>query len=255
MASFLNSVPFGNTITRTLITNYDSLRVDSYDRSGKKIYSTVTSSISASYSTGSAISLSAVPPDYTAQGPQASFYFNGSGSYFYDITSPNPQTNFTVNIWCRPIKTIVTPPQISNGLMNAFSGHGFLIDPVQKNPGPGSGVGISIGKNAVVVVEHGASYAPTVLVYTATFSTSSFTNICLVYRDRQPNLYVNGSYVYTGLTGAANPPTLIPWVVGSSINGWGHYQGDLSLLSIYTSSLSDLEIFQNYNVLRSRYKI
>lgn len=256
MAIFKNSIPFGNTVSRTLAINYDSLRVDSYARFGKTLYNTVTASISASYSSGSNSSSYAVPPEYTVQGTKASFYFNGSGSYFFNTSSVNPASNFTVNIWCRPIKTVVTPTQINNGV-STLSGHGFVIDPVYRDPGSGTtycSSGISIGKNAVVVVEHTNSYAPAVLVYTSSFSTSSFTNICLVYNNRQPSLYINGSFVYTGLTGARTVSILNPAYIGSSAsNGWGNYEGDISLISVYTSSLSDAEIFKNYNVLRSRY--
>lgn len=256
MSIFKNSVPFGNTVSRTLAINYDSLRVDSYARSGQKIYNTVTASISASYSSGSNSSSYAVPPEYTAQGTKASFYFNGSGSYFFNTSSVNPASNFTVNIWCRPTKTVSAPAQINNGI-STLSGNGIMIDPVYRDPSSGTtycSSGLSIGKNAVVVMEHTNGYAPAVLVYTSSFSTSSFTNICLVYRNRQPILYVNGSYVYAGVAGARTISILNPAYIGSSAsNGWGNYEGDISLISIYTSSLSDAEIFQNYNVLRSRY--
>lgn len=58
-------------------------------------------------------------------------------------------------------------------------------------------MGISVGTNGVSIYEHAGGYMPPLLVWAGTLS--GWTHLAVVYRNRQPFLYINGALVQTGL--------------------------------------------------------
>jgi hypothetical protein len=79
------------------------------------------------------------------------------------------------------------------------------------------------------------------------------SQIVIVYTNKQPSFYLNGSLVATGLTsGRAN-------VYGQTqtlaTGAYGTFAGDFAVFRAYSRSLSLSEIQTNFNGLRSRYGI
>ena len=60
-----------------------------------------------------------------------------------------------------------------------------------------AGCGLAVGRNGVCVFEHSGGYFAPPLVHAA--SLTNWTHVAVVYRDGQPNLYLNGVLARTGI--------------------------------------------------------
>src|ERR1051326_2278244 len=106
------------------------------------------------------------------------------------------------------------------------------------------GSGVSVGTNGVSVFEHGSAYLPALLVYDAVIT--NWTHVAVVYSNQQPQLYLNGALVRTGLISARSsyPSTCF----GDAANlGYGFYAGLLDEVSIYNRALTASEIAAIFN--------
>src|ERR1051326_1909491 len=106
------------------------------------------------------------------------------------------------------------------------------------------GSGGSVGTNGVSVFEHGSAYLPALLVYDAVIT--NWTHVAVVYSNQQPQLYLNGALVRTGLISARSsyPSTCF----GDAANlVYGFYAGLLDEVSIYNRALTASEIAAIFN--------
>jgi hypothetical protein len=181
-----------------------------------------------------------------------SFQFNGStqsaslSSFYGSITTPT--NNFTYNIWALPTSTHEIDTEATAGA-SGVSGQKYLVGAGQF--GTNAGVGISMGTNGVSVYEHGGGYMPALLVYSASLSTTKFTNVCVAYIDKKPKLYINGVLVREGLT---SPKSLCYMNGGSLATGsYGNFAGHISVVQYYNRTLTDKEIMANYLYFKNRF--
>jgi hypothetical protein len=150
--------------------------------------------------------------------------------------------NFTMVFWALPTAVQGNPnEQQSQSGSPAIPGGRFAITPVLGSSVYGSddhaGVGIAVGTDGIKVRELGNSYFPPLLVHAASLNT--WTHIAVVYRDRQPSLYVNGQFIKTGLRSAKAFAHASPAAIGGGIpNSSDYFQGQLDDVSIYDSAFS-----------------
>ncbi len=98
--------------------------------------------------------------------------------------------------------------------------------------------GVSVGSNGVSVYEHAANYMPATLVYSG--SLNGWTHVTVVYENKQPKLYINGSLVRTGLTSPMSFVHLNPAETGGDV--YGYYAGKLDEIRVYNRALSAAEV-------------
>jgi len=106
---------------------------------------------------------------------------------------------------------------------------------------------VAVGTNGIEVIEQATNYFPAVLSWTAPQPLTGWTHIVVVYRNRTPELYVNGKLVRTGLQGsvsAVHPGGLADLVSVGGIGGhaYGYYQGLLDQVRYWNRALSSAEI-------------
>lgn len=160
-----------------------------------------------------------------------------------------PANNFTYEVWARPASTIGLPTESNTGT-GALGGSLPVIGALYQD-GSNSGAGISLGTNGVVVMEHAGGYLPGLLVSSTTISSTLFTNITVIYNNKQPSLYINGVFIKTGLTS-----TRASVYADFRKIGYGDYNtfiGYISTAKVYNKTLSPTEILQNYNALKGRF--
>jgi len=162
------------------------------------------------------------------------------------ISSRNLSNNFSTEVWCLPNATHGIDSESTSGIDGVF-GQRFLISP--ENAGGNGGAGISVGTNGISVYEHGASYLPALLVYTTTINSP--VHFVVVYTNKQPSLYLNGSLVRTGLTSTKETVYNISTQIGSF--GYGNYSGDIYQVRFYNKSLTSDEVSQNFRATKNRY--
>lgn len=168
--------------------------------------------------------------------------------------SPNVGTsvsnNFTYNIWCMPTATHEIDAESTIGT-GGVSGQRYVIGAVQS--GVNGGAGVSVGTNGVSVYEHGDGYMPALLVSQVTISNTVMSNIVIVYTNKQPSFYLNGTLQRTGLTSLKTSVFANTATIG--YGPYGYFQGNLAVVMTYNISLTSNQILQNYNAMRSRYGI
>jgi hypothetical protein len=155
--------------------------------------------------------------------------------------------NFSVELWCVPETTHQIDIQATSGTTGTANKKYIIGAPFVGSPD--AGFGISIGTNGVSTYEHSASYMPCLLSHAETITT--FTQVVVVYTNKQPSLYLNGNFIKNGLTSPRTNVYLIGGTIG--YGSYGRHQGNLSSVRYYDRSITAQEIQQNYNATKSRY--
>jgi hypothetical protein len=166
------------------------------------------------------------------------FLFNGTNNYVTNQTTRLSwiSNSYTMEFWVRPAAARASTTESQSGISGGASQRYAIFPDKGENGYVGSGV--SVGTNGISVFEHGGSYLPALLVYDTPILT--WTHLAVVYSNRQPALYLNGSLVRVGLisTQDSNPSTSL----GEEGYGYGYYAGLLDEVSIYDRPLNDAEI-------------
>lgn len=176
--------------------------------------------------------------------------FDGIGDYvaqgatYKGSVASTSSSSFTMEFWAKPTATITNMPltQTTSGYAGV-SGQRYAIFPENLNNTSEAGVGISVGTNGIVVVEHSYDYAPAPLVYplaSGDIPADGWLHIALIYENLTPKLYVNGVLKQTGLSSGR---TVYPSsAFGEAGLGFGYYQGYLDEVHIFNRALTATEI-------------
>jgi Ca2+-binding RTX toxin-like protein len=116
-------------------------------------------------------------------------------------TFSDVKDTFTVEFWVNPTATRQANPESSSGV-DAYFNQRYAIYPKQGLGTLGTFndvyAGVSVGTNGITISEHTANHLPSVLV--SDIPLSGWNHVALVYKNKTPNLYVNGQFIKTGLT-------------------------------------------------------
>jgi hypothetical protein len=159
-----------------------------------------------------------------------------------------------MELWAKPSNTITVQTQ-NNGstVATGASGQRYVLFPQFIDGAGNAGAGISLGTNGVGVYEHSASYLAPLLTQSVSISSTLFSHIVVVYTNRQPSLYINNSFIKTGLTSLR---TTVFYNKENFIAGiYGLFSGQIANVKIYSKSLTATEISQNFDALRDRYGV
>ncbi len=117
----------------------------------------------------------------------------------------NVENDFTYEFWVSPAYDIPAnevESNLSNGsFVNPNVSIPFVIYPLNGTQFYGANhvsLGVAVGPNGVMVVEHGDNYAPSVLVYYSPTPLNDWTHIAVVENNRQVKLYIDGEYKTSG---------------------------------------------------------
>ena len=156
---------------------------------------------------------------------------------------PSPLTgSFTCSLWFKATQPISIVGEAATGTTYAaFVGN---INNPYWSVG-GSGIGISAGTNGVTVFEYAHQYIAPVIVSPQILDSSWNHAVVTVENDGAPLLYLNGTYIETGLiTGRQKFLTLLDM----SDSGYGKFAGSLDEIAIYDRALSPAEVSGLYDV-------
>jgi len=142
---------------------------------------------------------------------------------------------FTISCWVDPRAERASTQEANSGVVGV-SGQQYALFPKHLGSGEDAGAGISVGTNGVSVCEHAADYLPTLLVDDC--ALSGWNHIVVVYRNRQPTLYLRGVYEKAG---CQSTKTVRPaFDLGNS--DYGAFAGQLDDIRVYNRALTDAEI-------------
>jgi len=151
----------------------------------------------------------------------------------------NVSDNFTMEFWALPTlprgeKATVYPGQ---------AGQRYILYPSHGTGELGgdshAGVGVSVGTNGVAVVEHADRYMP--LVVDVNTPITDWVHVAVVYRDKTPSLYLNGSLAGTG---PRSQRTVHPslWSANPAMLRYGAFAGALDDVRIWDVALTEEQI-------------
>jgi hypothetical protein len=124
---------------------------------------------------------------------------NGSTDFVASNILPAAINTFTMEAWVNPTAAHEIDAEGNTGIAGC-GGQRYAIYPLHGTAcwGAGhAGAGFSVGTNGVTVYEHARMYMPATLVYEGTIA--GWTHVAVVYRDGVPSLYINGTFVKTGV--------------------------------------------------------
>ncbi|MBL9127317.1 MAG: hypothetical protein JNL97_06710, partial [Verrucomicrobiales bacterium] len=158
---------------------------------------------------------------------------------------PDVKNDFTMELWVLPEADI----QLQRERIDANDSHifqRFAVFPLQgrKAYGPGAlGCGISVGTNGVTVAIQGDWVFAPILVYPT--NLVGWQHVAVVFQERQPHLYLNGTLAHVGLVG---PGDIHPSadISLSDYSDYGPQAGP------FAGSVSDLRV---WNYPRKSYEI
>ena len=154
-----------------------------------------------------------------------------------DVVSDSAN-NFTFAVWVKPADDTTLVREANSGVVGMTEQRNDVFFPPHGNGFGGvahAGGGLAVGRNGVCVFEHGGNYFAPTLVQAATLT--NWAHVAVVYRDGQPNLYLNGVLARTGLKSTH--------IVHSGAGqGDSKFRGKLGDIAQFSRSLSGDEIAQ-----------
>ena len=155
--------------------------------------------------------------------------------------------NFSFEFIAKPDATMTASAEVTSGISGTV-GKRFIIEPT--NEFSNGGFGVSLGTNAIECIEHGGSYVPVLLSYSA--NLSGINHFCVVVNNKTSKLYINGVYIKDGLQSPrTNSVSRNTASLGSMY--YGKYSGLLYKYSSYNRVLSANEVLNLFNLSKSRY--
>jgi prepilin-type N-terminal cleavage/methylation domain-containing protein len=150
--------------------------------------------------------------------------------------------NFSYAFWVNPKRNTPLIPESTRGMRAYFTDQQYVIFPNHGGGGNNAGVGVSVGKNGVQVVEHKHCYMPAVISWRA--KLNGWTHVAVVIDDHVPTLYVNGKMVRRGVKSGKN--TFLSGVIGCGYIQYGRFYGELDDMIFYARSLTSQEVTRIY---------
>lgn len=170
------------------------------------------------------------------------FSFDGVDDAVTAVPFNTLADTFTIEFWVLPTGERASTPESVNDI-SGTSGQRYALYPQhgQHYSLDGACAGVSVGINGVSVFEHTSGYLPSLLVYDR--ALTNWTHIAVVYQNKQPELYINGMAVRTGLT-SQQVHVYASGAFGGDTEhgGYGYYAGLLDEVSIYDRALVADEI-------------
>lgn len=175
-------------------------------------------------------------------GPAALSFDGSTNLAGINIDDWNLANTFSYTFWANPTRAHTIDTESTSGYAGYYNTHNYMLNPSWYEAGE-VGAGISVATNGVTILENGDSDFAPVLVYNAPIS--GWTQITVVYQNKQPKLYVNGTLVRTGLTSRQRLVHLTPDYIGGGF--YGYYGGSVDDLRVYNRALTDTEINTIYS--------
>lgn len=161
--------------------------------------------------------------------PLSVLSFDGVNDY-YELWESNLANTFSVSFRAKPLRN---QSMLAEGYLNAPRYTDYLLWPDWYNSSTEGGLGIALGKNGLMVIEHAANYMPVLLSYSA--DLTGWNSFAIVFADHIPKLFVNGVLVRTGI---ASPRqfTRLSSIMGGAV--YGYFRGYVDDYSVYNTALT-----------------
>jgi len=162
--------------------------------------------------------------------------FDGIDDHIIIGTNGRPTDTFSFGGWFKTSSTHEIDPEATSGY-GGVNNQRYAFDP-QHGGDSNAGAGLSIGTNGIAVYEHGSDYMPATAVYPTELG-EDWNHIMIVYNNKQPTIYLNGSAVRTGFS---SPREIVSAPIQFGGMAYGYFEGLMDEVRIYNRALSGAEI-------------
>jgi len=162
--------------------------------------------------------------------------FDGIDDYVVVGAAGRPTDTFSFGGWFKTSATHEIDPEVTSGY-GGVNNQRYAFDP-QHGGDLNAGAGLSIGTNGIAVYEHGSDYMPATAVYPTELG-DDWNHIMVVYNNKQPTIYLNGSAVRTGFS---SPRAIVSAPIQFGGMAYGYFEGLMDEVRIYNRALSPTEI-------------
>lgn len=171
-----------------------------------------------------------------------------------------PTNTFTVSTWFKTSETHEIDPEVQTITGNCTgttdctgtSGQKYIFWSKWNDSPDGSASSlISVGTNGISVYEHAGGYMPALAVYDGTVPANTWNHLAVVYKNKQPSIYLNGVLVRTGQL-STKSSVYTPFAMGGG--GYGYSQGGLDEVKIYNTAKTSDDIFEEYASLKDSFE-
>ncbi|HUU20164.1 MAG TPA: LamG domain-containing protein [Sedimentisphaerales bacterium] len=162
--------------------------------------------------------------------------FDGIDDYIVIGANGRPTDTFSFGGWFKTSSTHEIDPESISGV-GGVNNQRYAFDPQHGGESNG-GAGLSVGTNGILVYEHGSNYMPATAVYQADIG-DDWNHIMVVYNNKQPTIYLNGSAVRTGFS---SPREIVSAPIQFGGMVYGYFEGLMDEVRIYNRVLSAAEI-------------
>lgn len=151
------------------------------------------------------------------------------------------QSNFSISCWIKPETDIAISEEHEMGDMRTRF---FAVYPLNGEQRYGQGhsvVGLSVGRNGIVVYERSTSNKA---VYRKALPLSGWLHLALIYQDNKPRIWINGEFAGEGTTS----DNIVHYTVDTSdlLAKADTYEGEMCGFQTYPSTISEEQIIQIY---------
>ena len=174
-------------------------------------------------------------------GPAALNFDGADDLVGVNIDAWNLVNTFSYSFWAYPTATHEIDPEGTSGYAG-YSGQRYVWSPNWFEAGEVDSA-ISVGTNGVSVYENGDSDFAALLVYNAPIT--GWTHITVVWENKQPRLYINGTLVRTGRTSRNRVVHMVPYYIGGGF--YGYYGGYVDDMRVYNRTLTNTDITTIYD--------
>ncbi|MBY0370919.1 hypothetical protein K2X33_09550 [bacterium] len=175
--------------------------------------------------------------------------FDGSYSASRSFDYTQVRSDFTIELWVVGREAQLAHTQAATGNFSGEHQQLAFSPEVGSIAGSDAVAGVAVGANSVEVYEHGTAHFAPVLVYPGNFG--SWKHLTVAFTANRATLYVNGASVATG---EVSTKIVSPTFTGVGGGGsFGYFNGSLAVVRVYSRTLSDAEILQNYNFEKDRF--
>ena len=176
--------------------------------------------------------------------------FDGVDDHLSTLYPGNIEHNFSFSFWANPGAATRIIAESNSGAAGNHPDHkGLIYYPSGGSTGD-AGIGVNLGTNGIIIVEHAAYHLPAPLVYAA--DLTGWKHYTVVVINSRPYLYINGALVRQGLQSNktifwSNLPEYHAHS-GEAIGkgGYGAYAGQMDELRIYNRTLTEVEVKELY---------
>ncbi|MBI5061603.1 MAG: LamG domain-containing protein [Candidatus Aenigmarchaeota archaeon] len=171
--------------------------------------------------------------------------FDGVNDYLYWGYN-KPANDFTIAFWFKAVDMHEIDAESAYST-DGITGQKYAVWPNHEGDYDG-GAGVSIGTNGISVYEHGSNYMPAIAVYSASIGTN-WNYLAVVYKNKQPKIYLNGVLVRTGLQ-STRRNVYAPTQIGGG--AYGYFNGVVDEFRVYSRALSPEEVAASYDATVNR---